>query len=343
MKNVQDDFHSTVRLCQKQSVKREPIEYTRDENVSMGGLRTIGCQKSSYEKRGGKWWMVQEGRAIKEVDFDENITKDYDKLPLVSIVTVVYNGEKYIEETIESIINQSYPNIEYIIVDGRSMDGTLDIIKKYEDKIDLWISQEDSGMYQALNKGFKAAKGDIFAYLNSDDLYYDKKVIEKVVRTFNEEDVDLVFGDVQFIDENSDEFFQYKSFALPRELIRYLARIPFLQPSTFWKREVYERVDGFDERLKYVADAKFFFQVLLDEKVRYQKVDHILSKFRIHPEAYSSKLKIAMKKEFDMMKQEISSLLRQNILMKVSIEAYIKAMNMKNIAMRAYRKSKKSM
>lgn len=104
--------------------------------------------------------------------------------PLVSIVTPVYNGEKYLEDTIQSIIKQTYDNIEYIIIDGGSTDKTLDIIKKYEDKIAYWMSEQDRGMYDGINKGFKMATGEIFAWLNSDDKYYHSAV-EIVVGIFN--------------------------------------------------------------------------------------------------------------------------------------------------------------
>jgi len=149
-----------------------------------GGLRTKGYFKFSYEKRNGKWCIVQEDKFIKEINLDEKLTKNYNSLPLITIITVVYNGEEYLEETIKSVINQDYPNIEYIIIDGGSTDGTIDIIKKYEDYIDYWVSEKDSGIYDAMNKGISLAlgkwinfmnAGDKMLYLNPDDLIKNKK------------------------------------------------------------------------------------------------------------------------------------------------------------------------
>src|SRR3990172_7180600 len=117
----------------------------RPDLKSEGGLRTKGIYRKSQEER-----------------------------PLISVITVVYNGAKYIEQTIQSVINQTYDNIEYIIVDGASTDNTLKIINKYEDRIDYWISEADSGLWNAMNKGVRLATGDILNFLNSDDFYITK-------------------------------------------------------------------------------------------------------------------------------------------------------------------------
>ena len=112
--------------------------------------------------------------------------KPYEDKPLISIITVVYNGEKYLEETIQSVINQTYDNVEYIIIDGGSTDGTVDIIKKYEDQIDYWVSEKDTGMYNALNKGFSCAQGDYLGWLNADDTLFPNafKDINTVFKSF---------------------------------------------------------------------------------------------------------------------------------------------------------------
>ena len=106
-------------------------------------------------------------------------------LPKVSIITVVFNGAQYIEQTIKSVINQDYNNIEYIIIDGGSTDGTQEIIKKYEKDIAFWISEKDTGIYSAMNKGWRKSTGDIIAMLNADD-YYLEGAISKVVTSFIE-------------------------------------------------------------------------------------------------------------------------------------------------------------
>ena len=149
-----DEKYSTTKLLTRE--KPEIVNNSEDkfesvlflsegkERKSEGGLRTKGYYKKSYEDK-----------------------------PLISIITVVYNGEKYLEETILSVINQTYDNVEYIIIDGGSTDGTIDIIKKYNDNIDYWVSEKDRNMYDGINKGLKIASGDIVASLNSDDFYAD--------------------------------------------------------------------------------------------------------------------------------------------------------------------------
>ena len=102
--------------------------------------------------------------------------------PLVSIITPAFNSDKTIESTIKSVLSQSHPRIEYIIVDGGSTDGTINIIKKYEDKINVWISEQDEGIYDAMNKGIKLASGDIVGFLNADDVYFADNVLKKEQR-----------------------------------------------------------------------------------------------------------------------------------------------------------------
>ena len=119
--------------------------------------------------------------------------KSYENKPLVNIITVVYNGEKYLEHTIQSVIRQTYDNIEYIIIDGGSTDGTVDVIKKYEDRIDYWVSEADKGVYDAMNKGVSAANGQWIYFLGSDDILFDS--IHKISNKLNNQ-YDAVYGDV---------------------------------------------------------------------------------------------------------------------------------------------------
>jgi cellulose synthase/poly-beta-1,6-N-acetylglucosamine synthase-like glycosyltransferase len=102
--------------------------------------------------------------------------KSFENKPLISIITVVYNGEKFLEETIKSVINQTYDNVEYIIIDGGSSDGTIDIIKKYEDYIDYWVSEKDNGIYDAMNKGIDLATGIWINFMNAGDLFFDNTI-----------------------------------------------------------------------------------------------------------------------------------------------------------------------
>src|ERR1700730_3668142 len=125
--------------------------------------------------------------------------------PLVSIVTIVFNGEKYIEQTIESVLNQSYKNIECIIIDGGSKDNTISIIKKYEDRLAYWHSEKDEGISDAVNKGIAKATGEMIAILNADD-WYEKEAIRMIVETIGQ--LDVAYGDVQYWKDNKKSFIQ---------------------------------------------------------------------------------------------------------------------------------------
>ncbi|MDH5682011.1 MAG: glycosyltransferase, partial [Spirochaetota bacterium] len=119
----------------------------------------------------------------------------------ISVITVCYNSEKTIEETLKSIYAQSYPNIEHVIIDGQSTDRTVDIIKKYKDQYQYFVSEKDNGIYHAMNKGIEASSGDILFFLNSDDYFPDEKVVEDVVNKFVENpELDAVYGNQSFYD-----------------------------------------------------------------------------------------------------------------------------------------------
>lgn len=115
-------------------------------------------------------------------------------LPLVSIITVVYNGEKYLEETIKSVINQTYTNIEYIIIDGDSTDGTVSIIRRYEDKISYWVSEPDNGIFDAMNKGIDVSTGKWINFMNAGDSFYANNTLWEVFSTNNYQNIDVIYG-----------------------------------------------------------------------------------------------------------------------------------------------------
>lgn len=122
--------------------------------------------------------------------------------PKISIVTVVFNAEKYIEETMQSVINQTYDNVEYLIIDGGSTDGTLDIIKKYEDKIDYWVSEKDNGIYDAMNKGIKVFTGDYINFLNAGDSFVNNNVLTNIFS--NHKHHDLIYGAIALKDASNN-------------------------------------------------------------------------------------------------------------------------------------------
>ncbi len=121
----------------------------------------------------------------------------------ISVITTTYNSASTIEDTLKSVIEQDYPNVEYIIIDGLSKDNTLEIVNKYKDKIAKIISEKDSGIYDALNKGVNAATGDIIALLHSDDFYMDKTVLSKVVAEFEKTKADSVYGNLYYVHKDN--------------------------------------------------------------------------------------------------------------------------------------------
>ena len=126
-------------------------------------------------------------------------------LPVISIITIVFNGEKYLDQTIRSVLDQKYPSIQYIIIDGGSTDTSINIIKKYEKDLYFWISEKDNGISDAFNKGIARATGDIIGIINADD-WYEPKTFERVAQQMD--DADICFGDVQFWKNGEKEFIQ---------------------------------------------------------------------------------------------------------------------------------------
>lgn len=186
--------------------------------------------------------------------------------PLISIVTVVFNGDKHLEETILSVINQTYDNVEYIIIDGGSTDGTLDIIKKYEDRIDYWVSEEDGGISDAFNKGIKCASGDIIGLINADD-WYEVDALSCIARTFSANpDCGIFCGSMQLHTEGRSRILHSKPHFL-------WFGMTIVHPSTFIKAEIYHSFGLFDIALKYAMDYDLLLR-FYTASVRFCECNH---------------------------------------------------------------------
>ncbi len=206
--------------------------------------------------------------------------------PLVSIITPSYNRKNFIELNIQSIMNQTYKNIEHIIIDGASNDGTIDILKKYEGKYNMrWISEIDEGMYHAINKGIKMAKGEIIAYLNTDDLYFPWSV-EVAVRELKKRNIGMIYGDALRIDLRFNRnklllmpLFNYKIFSCVRGL-------GIIQPSVFLNKSVFEKIGLFDTSFRVSADSEFWCRIAKNS-IPMKKINELLSIEISHDQAFS--------------------------------------------------------
>ena len=183
--------------------------------------------------------------------------------PVVSIVTVVLNDPKGLQSTIESVINQNYSNFEYIIIDGGSDDGTLSVIRQFDDQIDYWLSKKDRGIYDAMNKGIKISSGEIIGSLNAGDCYC-KDTVAIVIDAFKSADrPKIVFGDVIMCDQNKDQLYT----ASVRKRILKDGWMP--HPAVFVKRQVYEEFGCFDVKFRVSADYDFMLRTYSRTKRTY--------------------------------------------------------------------------
>ena len=223
--------------------------------------------------------------------WDEESTPDSPRagnLPRVTIVTPSYNQAEFLEETLRSVLLQNYPNLEYIVMDGGSKDGSVDIIRKYEKHLSYWTSEKDGGASDAIARGFTRATGSILAYLNSDDPYLPG-AISSVVRFFQERpQCNVVFGNTYWTDPMGNVVAKRRQ--TPFWPASYLyGGSDMQQPSTFWRRELYVKAGGMDAGYLTAFDTDLFYRFIAC-KAEFRHVKRFLSCFRIHPESKSSTL-----------------------------------------------------
>jgi len=179
--------------------------------------------------------------------------------PLVSIITPSFNQAEYLEETIRSVLEQNYPRIEYLIIDGASTDGSVDLIRKYEDHLAYWVSEKDHGQAEAINKGLARATGDIVAWINSDDFYF-QGAVASAGRVFETHpDAGLVYGDTVAVDENG-EFIHFPKYGL-WDLEDLLAFNIIGQPAVFMRREILLRAGFLDPSFHFLLDHQLWIRM----------------------------------------------------------------------------------
>lgn len=198
----------------------------------------------------------------------------------VSIITVTYNSAKYVEDCIHSIIRQNYNNIEYIVVDGNSTDGTVDIIKKYSSHITKWISEEDGGMYDALNKGMKLATGDVVGILNSDDVLASADVISEIVNCFQQEKVDSLYGDLVYVDPFDLQKVLRFWKGLPYNRRRFKYGWMPAHPTFYIRKELIEKYGGYQSHYFTAADFEFMARYLYRYKISSCYLPKLIVKMR---------------------------------------------------------------
>ena len=198
---------------------------------------------------------------------------------LVSIVTPSFNQDRYIEDTIQSVLAQDYPQIEYRIVDGGSTDNTIGVIKKYESKLVGWVSEKDKGQTDAINKGFAQAKGDILAWINSDDTY-EPGAVSAAVRYLQEHpDVGMVYGDCNFIDASGKVIGKFNAAQTSYSLLRQgYSHIP--QQTMFFRAELWRQVGPLDPSFYFAMDYDLWTRIAARAEIKY--VPQTWANFRLH-------------------------------------------------------------
>ena len=198
----------------------------------------------------------------------------------VSIITVVYNGQATIADAIRSVLSQDYPDIEYIVIDGASTDGTQKIVQSFSDRITKFISEPDRGIYDAMNKGIALATGEIIGILNADDFYADRTIISHVVEQFQHNSVDSIFGDLIYVrSDNLEKVVRYYSSAKfhPRQFA--YGWMP-AHPTFFVKRSAYEQYGLFKTDYKIAADYEILTRFLAKHQLSYRYLPKVMVKMR---------------------------------------------------------------
>jgi glycosyltransferase involved in cell wall biosynthesis len=202
--------------------------------------------------------------------------------PLVTIVIPSYNQVNFLEETIKSVLNQTYPNVEYIIMDGGSVDGSLEIIKKYAHKLAHWVSEKDRGQTDAINKGFSLAKGEVLGWLNSDDTLLPDAVAEAVAYLAVHPEIGLVYGGANYIDEKSKVIGRFPAAQTDlARLRRGYVHIP--QQASFFRKLLWDQVGPLDPDFFFAMDYDLWVRLAALSELKY--IPSVWANFRLHADA----------------------------------------------------------
>jgi len=228
----------------------------------------------------------------------------------VSIVTIVFNGAAHIEQTMQSVLHQTYAPIEYIVIDGGSTDGTLSVIDKYRYKIAYFISEPDSGIYDAINKGISKATGSLIGLIHCGD-YYELNAVSEAVAGFVSSGADIIYGDINVIEEYEDKIITIFKKSDHRNLKRNMS---IFHPATFVSRQCYARYGLYDPKFKSAADYDYFLK-LYSSGVEFKHINKLLATFRAGGTS-GSNFKLTAKENFTIRKNQIGKLNAINYLMR---------------------------
>lgn len=199
----------------------------------------------------------------------------------ISIVTVVYNGEKTIRDTIESVLNQDYPSIEFLVIDGGSTDKTREIIASYGEKIDHFVSEPDKGIYDAMNKGIQLAQGEVIGFLNADDLFYSTHVVSLIAREFQDKEIDGVYGDLLYVDSDNPEKVHRNWQAGEYTGTDFLWGWMPPHPSFYLKKKWYIKYGGFRLDMKTAADYELMLRMVHKNKAKLAYIQNYMVRMRV--------------------------------------------------------------
>ena len=218
----------------------------------------------------------------------------------ISIITSVYNNKETIAEAIESVLSQTYDNIEYIVVDGASTDGTVEVINAYADKVTTFVSEPDRGIYDGLNKGIRLATGDVVGFLHSDDLFQDNEVVSKIAQAFKAHNVDSIYGDLTYVRKtDTTKIVRYwESGLFELKKLSYGWMPP--HPTFYVKREIYTQHGTFDTSFKIAADYDAMLRFLGREKITTHYIPEIFVKMRVGGESNKSLKNLLKKSQEDL-------------------------------------------
>ena len=220
--------------------------------------------------------------------------------PRISIITPSFNQAPFLKQTIDSVLSQNYPNLQYIIIDGGSTDGSVEIIRKYAPHLAYWVSEPDRGQAHALNKGFARATGSIHAYLNSDD-YYEKGALETAAEMLSDASTAWLCGALRYFDDSGFERTDFYEAEPPdaNAAFDWFYRYRINQPATFWTADLTAACGPFNETLRYVFDWEFFTRIRFHHNVPAVPVKKILAHFRLHPASKTVSASDAFETEID--------------------------------------------